>query len=157
MANNLCQHPAAPENFGKLLMMENLDNFLADFLQRRPGCCCLLLPPFCPNREAQPRTKTRHHPAKLWSSLFSPTLSSMPSWTLNHTPMLVPSRTTTEQRFHMDAFKLGNDSGSLSPGRNRRLSPSVRVAFSAGFDTDFGASRTGDSSGHGQRAGRAGD
>ena len=138
-------------------MMENLDDFSRFSPQRRPGCCCLLLPPFCPNREAQPRTKTRHHPAKLCSSLFSPTLPSMPSWTLNHTPMLVPSRTTTEQRFHKDFVKLGNDSGSLSPSRNRRLSPPARVAFSAGFDTDFGSSRTGGSSGHGQRAGRAGD
>jgi hypothetical protein len=40
--------------------------------------------------------------------------------------MLAPSRTTTEQRFHMDALELGNDYGSLKPAEMDAFPPSKR-------------------------------
>ena len=71
------------------------------------------------------------------SSLFSLTIHSTPSSPLNHRPMLAPSRNTTEQRFHMDAVELGDDSG-LSEPPNWTLFPPARRVLSAGFNTGLG-------------------
>ena len=53
--------------------------------------------------------------------LFSLTIHPTPSSPLNHTPMLAPSRNTTEQRYQTDALELRNDSGSLTARGNQRF------------------------------------
>ena len=94
-------------------------------------------------------------------SLSPPTVSSTPSSPLNYKPMLAHSRTTTEQRSRMDALELGNDSGSLSACRTRRLSPHARGLFHLDSTPRTESTRTGSSSilegGLVQRAGKAGD
>ena len=53
--------------------------------------------------------------------LFSLTIHSTPSSTLNQTPMLAPSRNATEQRYQTDVLELGNNSGSLTARGNQRF------------------------------------
>ena len=86
------------------------------------------------------------------SFLFSLAIHSLPSSTLNQTPMLAPSRTTTEQRFHMDAVELGNDSGPPK----WTLFPPARGDLSAGWTLDqhWTGSSSGQANGRRREGGR---
>ena len=87
----------------------------------------------------------------------------MPSSPLNQTPMLAPSRNTTEQRFYMDAVELGNDSGSLLAHRNGRFSLQQEEISQPDstlwtLDQHWTGSSSGQANGRTQKAGgRAGD
>ena len=60
---------------------------------------------------------------------------SSPSSRLNQTPMLAPSRNTTEQRYQTDALELDNDSGSLTACGNQASKTGLSLCQNRGSQT----------------------
>src|ERR1700684_59684 len=113
-------------HFGALQTMENFDDLPLNFSLRWPGWRCCDFATVWANLESISCRRMPPSAGRLGASLCALPPSSTPSSTINYKPMLAHSTTTTEQRSDMDAFELGNDSGSLLACRNRLHSPQAR-------------------------------